>query len=79
MAPDDFIPSNGGWWKIFSALIVAALIGLVATTIDHSQRLAVLESGPKGSEIITRLVTIETQLIQIRQYLDEERNGRRGN
>lgn len=69
--------TQNGWGKILGGLVTVAIIGLVTATINHSQRLAILEAGPNGSEIITRLVTIETQLMQIRQTLDEERSRRR--
>lgn len=68
---------NGHLWTIFAGLIVTAVVATAATTIDLRGRVAVLESGPRGAEIITRLTVIETQLAQVLKYIDkDERRAR---
>lgn len=67
-----------GWWRpVVTTVGLAIVIGFGTATIDLYKRVAVLESGPRGSEIITRLVTIETQLLGIRQQLEDNRDERR--
>lgn len=51
--------------SILNTIAAAAIVALVATSLDQAKRIAVLESGPRANEIITRLVTIETELRQL--------------
>lgn len=68
---------NGDLRKILAGIVTAAIVGLGVAVIDLYSRIAVIEAGPHGNEVITRLVTIEIELRRITAFIDEEYSQRR--